>query len=185
MEDAKIVDLQVIEVVQNGQKRSFGRPLALTARCFIRICRAIEEGTTASDACRLEGVTYQIFRKRVGQYASCRRRLAKAEEIRQHFLREYHIANITQHSRRSVIASMWWLERNYPNEFALRTVVRDTNNSAEPLVCERISIEQLVENARLAKQIADTPPPGLSGAPAGQNGVEGIQGSNPSTAFNQ
>jgi hypothetical protein len=130
-------------------------------------------------------VTYTIFRTRVGQYASCRRRLAKAEEIRKSLLREYHIANILQHSKRSVIASMWWLERNYPNEFALRTVVRDTNTSAEPLVCERISIEQLVENARLAKQIADNPPPGLSGAPLGQNGVEGIQGSNPSTAFNQ
>jgi hypothetical protein len=75
------------------------------------------------------------------------------------------MANILQHSKRSVIASTWWLERNYPNEFALRTAVRDTNNSAEPLVCERMSIQQLVENARLAKQIADNPPPGLSGAP--------------------
>ena len=75
---------------------------------------------------------------------------------------------------------MWWLERNYPNEFALRTVVRDNNNTAERLICERISVEQLVENARLAKQIADNPPPGLSGAPAGQNGVEEIHGSNPS-----
>jgi len=84
------------------------------------------------------------------------------------------MANILQHSKRSVIASTWWLERNYPNEFALRTVVRDTNNSAEPLVCERMSIQRLVENARLAKQIADNPPPGLSGAPPDQNWVEGM-----------
>jgi hypothetical protein len=80
---------------------------------------------------------------------------------------------------------MWWLERNYPNEFALRTVVRDTRNSAEPLVCERISIEQLVENARLAKQIADNPPPGLVGGANGQNVEQETQGSNPSAPVGQ
>jgi hypothetical protein len=111
--------------------------------------------------------------------------LSQAEEVRKNLLRELHIENITQHSKRSVISRMWWLERNYPNEFALRTVVRDTDHSAEPLICERISIEQLVENARLARQIADNPPPGLSGAAASQNGVEEIQGSNPCTPMDR
>ena len=131
----RIIDLEGVEIIETSQKRLGGRPWALTARCFIRICRLIEKGGSAAEACRAEGVDYSGFRKRVNQYASCRRRLAKAEEVRKSLLREYHIANITQHSKSSVMASMWWLERNYPNEFALRTVVRDTNTSAEPLVC--------------------------------------------------
>jgi hypothetical protein len=76
-----------------------------------------------SEACRREVVTYRLFRMHVQRSPKYARRLKQAEEVREHFLREFHIANITQHSHKNVAASMFWLERRYPNEFALRTVI--------------------------------------------------------------
>jgi hypothetical protein len=78
-------------------------------------------------------------------------RLKEAEEMREEFLGELHIANVRKHAPRNVLASLWWLERKYPNEFALRTVNR--NISSHELVLDRVSPEQLVEDIRLAKEV--------------------------------
>lgn len=51
---------------------------------------------------------------------------------------------------------MFWLERRYPNEFALRVVNRQIN-SQEP-VLDRVSPEQLIEDIRLAKEVAKERP---------------------------
>jgi len=87
--------------------------------------------------------------------------------VREHFLREFYIANITHHSLKNVAASMLWLERRYPNEFALRTVVRDTVEAEARAVFDKISMEQLIENVRLAAEIAANPPSGLAAPPPG------------------
>jgi hypothetical protein len=157
-EEDKIIDLAVVRIEPNRG----GRPLFFTARTFIRVCRWIEEGHSAAEACRMEGVTYALFRKRVGQYPSFRRRLREAEEIREHFLREFHMANVLKHSAKNVAASMFWLERRYPNEFALKTVSRDSAQTEQLALCDKISLEQLVANAKLAAEIAPNPPSGLA-----------------------
>ena len=54
---------------------------------------------------------------------------------------------------KNVAASMFWLERRYPAEFALRVVNRQFNNQ-EP-VLDRVSPEQLIEDIRLAQQVAN------------------------------
>jgi hypothetical protein len=167
--EGEIIELSVVRAAPRADRR--GIPLILSARCFIRICRWIEEGRSAVESCRMEGVTYALFRKRVGQYASFRRRLREAEEVREHFLREFHIANITQHSAKTVAASMFWLERKYPNEFSLRSVIREEVNSAAQEVFGKISLEQLIENARLAKEVAENPPPGLLIPPNQSNSI--------------
>ena len=56
---------------------------------------------------------------------------------------------------------MFWLESRYPSEFALKTVSRDSAQTEQLALCDKISIEQLVANARLAAEIAANPPPGL------------------------
>ena len=157
-ENGEVLELKV---VRSAGPSHPGRPRFLDARRFIRICRLIEQGESATEACRQELVTYQIFRKRVGQLPKYARRLRQAEEVREHLLREFHIANITRHSVRNVAASMFWLERRYPNEFALRTVIRDAVEAEARAVFDKISFEQLVENARLAAEIAANQPPGL------------------------
>jgi hypothetical protein len=157
-EDRDTIELEVVRI---DGRRNNRRPLFLDARRFIRICHWIEQGESASEACRREFVTYQIFRKRVGQFPKYQRRLKQAEEVREHFLREFHIANVTRHSVKSVLASLWWLERRYPNEFALKTVSRDSAQMEQQALCDKISLEQLVANAKLAAEIAANPPRGL------------------------
>ena len=81
--------------------------------------------------------------------------------MREHFLREFHIANITKHAAKNVAASMFWLERRYPNEFVLKTVSRDSAQTEQQALCDKISLEQLIENAKLAAEVAANPPPAL------------------------
>ena len=142
-----------LEVVRSDEARPPWRPLVLNARRFIRICQIIERGESASEACRRELVTYRLFRMHVTRNSKYQRRLKEAEEVREHFLREFHIANITKHATKTVAASMFWLERRYPAEFALRVVNRQIN-SQEP-VLDRVSPEQLIEDIRLVQQVAN------------------------------
>jgi hypothetical protein len=162
--DGQILELKVVRSYEFGSHRT-GRPLKLTARCFIRICHLVERGESITNACEIELVTWRTFRNHVLRNPKYQRRLKEAEEIREHFLKEFHIANISKHSVKNVVASMWWLERRYPNEFALRSVIREEVNSAAQEVFGKISLEQLIENARLAKEVAANPPPGLLMAP--------------------
>jgi hypothetical protein len=108
-----------LEVVRDVGR---GRPLFLNARRFIRICRWIEQGESFSEACRLELVCYRSFRLHVSRNDRYQERLKRGEAAREDFLREYYIANVRKHAPRNVIASLWWLERRYPNQFALRNV---------------------------------------------------------------
>jgi hypothetical protein len=126
LDEAKDVQLEVVRDVG-------GRPLFLNARRFIKICRWIEQGESASEACRLELVHYTGFRRHVKANAKYQRRLKQAEETREEFLREYHIANIRKHAPRNVLASLWWLERRYPNQFALRNVIRNEGVADQPI----------------------------------------------------
>jgi hypothetical protein len=128
-----------------------GRPLFLTARRFIKVCKWIEQGESFSEACRLELVHYTGFRRHVRLNPKYQCRHKEAEETREEFLREYHIANIRKHAPRNVLASLWWLERRYPSQFALRNVHRG-EGSADQLVGDRIPEEQLRRYAGLINQ---------------------------------
>jgi hypothetical protein len=140
-DESKDVQLEVVRDVG-------GRPLFLTARRFIRICRLIENGESVPVACRLELVSYTNFRRHVKLNAKYRRRLQEAMETREEFLRELHVANIRQHAPRNVLASLWWLERRYPNQFALRNVQR-TEGIAEQPIGDKIDEGQLRRYAAL------------------------------------
>jgi hypothetical protein len=94
-EDRRTLELVV---VRTDEPLRSGRPLFLNARRFIRICHLIEQGESASEACRRECVTYRNFRLHVSRSTKYQRRLKQAVEVREHFLREFHIANITKHA---------------------------------------------------------------------------------------
>ena len=123
LDEAKEAQLEVVRDIDRG------RPLFLTARRFIKVCKWIEQGESFSEACRLELVHYTGFRRHVRLNPKYQRRLKEAEETREEFLREYHIANIRKHAPRNVLASLWWLERRYPNQFALRNVNRSEDST--------------------------------------------------------
>jgi hypothetical protein len=142
LDEAKEAQLEVVRDVDRG------RPLFLTARRFIKVCKWIEQGESFSEACRLELVHYTGFRRHVRLNPKYQRRLKEAEETREEFLREYHIANIRKHAPRNVLASLWWLERRYPNQFALRSVNRSEGSNDLP-VGDKVSEEQLRRYAAL------------------------------------
>jgi hypothetical protein len=145
-DEAKEAQLEVVRDVG-------GRPLFLTPKRFIKICRWIEQGESASEACRLELVTYQGFRQHVKRSPKYQRRLKEAEETREEFLREYHIADIRKHAPRNVLASLWWLERRFPSQFALRTVNRNLNSIDQP-IGDQVPEERLREYGRQMLEFA-------------------------------
>jgi hypothetical protein len=120
-----------LEVVRPDSPHSLGRPLFLTPRRFLRICHAIEKGGAASAACQRELVSYRNFRRHVALNPRYARRLREAEEVRDHFLLEFHIANVARHAKENLSASLWWLEHRHPNMFALRPVVRTNPDDKE------------------------------------------------------
>src|ERR1700716_2955669 len=94
LDEAKEAQLEVVLDVDRG------RPLFLTARRFIKVCKWIEQGESFSEACRLELVHYTGFRRHVRLNPKYQRRLKEAEETREEFLREYHIAHTFGNTRR-------------------------------------------------------------------------------------
>jgi ADP-ribose pyrophosphatase YjhB (NUDIX family) len=136
----------------------------LTARRFIKICRWIELGESASEACRRELVAYCTFRFRVVQFPAFARRLKRAEEVRESLLKEFHMANVKQHAPKNLLASLWWLERRFPSEFALKNVARPEPAEAE--VEDPIPAEVLASHRRLLLELAreDQPPEPLDTA---------------------
>jgi hypothetical protein len=109
-----------------------GRPLFLDARRFVRICKWIEAGNSASEGCRRELTTYANFRRHINRNPKYAKRLREAEQVRESFLREYHIANITKHAEKNVAASMFWLSHRFPGEFSLKVVSRSDPGQDEP-----------------------------------------------------
>lgn len=151
-DDIKEVELTVVHRVGDGTPGP-GRRLYLNPRRFIRICHLIEDGASASGACRQEGVTYPNFRRRVMRFPSWQRRLKDAEFVREHWMTEFHIGNILHHAPRNVITSLWWLERTNPAKYALRKV--DRNESAEAMVGDRIPADRLAEYGRFMLELAE------------------------------
>jgi predicted transcriptional regulator with HTH domain len=78
--------------------------------------------------------------------------------VRESFLREFHIANIVKHAPKNVLASLWWLERRYPGEFALKNVHRPTENKKDELMVRMITETELIEMAKRAERIAKEAP---------------------------
>jgi hypothetical protein len=155
-----------IEVVREG----FGRPLFLTPKRFLRICRHIEQGESISEACRLELVHYTGFRRHVKRNPKYQRRLKQAEETREEFLREYHIANVRKHAPRNVLASLWWLERRFPNQFALKPVHRE-NSEQERAHYDTLTKEQLIALLAASKTVEAEAPKGFNQPAQLENGT--------------
>ena len=142
-----------LEVVRSDERHVGGRPLFLNARRFVRICRRVESGESIPKACQYELVSYRNFRRHVVLNPQYQRRLKEALQTREQFLREFHIANIAQHAEKNVSASMFWLERRYPAEFALKTVNR-VDLSQEKEVEEKPPGEVLARHRALLLELA-------------------------------
>jgi hypothetical protein len=157
-EQSEILEL---EVVRLDDKKRTGRPLKLTDARFRRMLSLICEGHTNTAACRIEGITYTTWREHIQHKPQWRAELGEAEKTRDEVWRDHALEMIKSAMPKNWQAAMTYLERKYPNAWALRSVNRDAGDIAEQPLCDKISLTQLAENARLAAEIAANPPPGL------------------------
>jgi hypothetical protein len=166
-EPAAAIDFEVVKETPERQAapsipaKKKGRPLRLTEPRFHRMLALIREGNTNTAACRIEGITYQSWRQHIHQKPEWRAELAIAEQIRDEVWRDHALEMVKNAMPKNWVAAMTFLERKWPNEFALKTVVRNLN-STEAQVFDRVSQAELAENARIAAAAALNPPPGLA-----------------------
>jgi hypothetical protein len=139
----------------NGAK-SNGRPKKMTARLFIKICRQIEMGGVETAVCEAEGVQYATMWLHCSRKPNWKQRLEKAREIRKDAWHEMHVQNVMMQAPKNVAASLWFLERAFPEKYALRTVQRSI--TSHELVMDRVSPEQLIEDIKLAREVAGERP---------------------------
>jgi hypothetical protein len=129
-----------------------GRPLFLTPKRFLKICHLIEKGESATEACRQQLVTFSLFRAHVTRNPKYQKRLRRAEKVREEFLHEWHMANVRKHAPKTVIASLWWLERTRPDRYAIRQFSRIPEGNGEQVIGDKVSESDL---KRYAEQMAD------------------------------
>jgi hypothetical protein len=135
----------------------------LTIRVFLRVCHNIERGVSIPSACQLEGISYRNFRRRVAGSARLQERLREAETVRFNLRHEEMLQIITEAASKSWMAAGWWLERNLPARYSLaRGVIRDSGDVEQQPLCDKVSLEELIEMAKIAAEIAANPPPGLA-----------------------
>jgi hypothetical protein len=145
-------EFRELEVVLVDDVKPTGRPLKLTSARFRRMLALIREGHTNSAACRIEGITYVTWRSHIQRKPEWRAELAEAEKVRDEVWRDYALEMVKSAMPKNWQAAMTYLERRHPGEFALRVVNRQIN-SQEP-VLDRVTPEQLIEDVRLAQEVA-------------------------------
>jgi hypothetical protein len=149
---SEAIELQVVPRIGTGLAGP-GRPLFLTPRRFIGICKMVEAGARVTQACRESLVSYAGFRNHVARNPKYQKRLSKAEKIRDEVWKDYALEMIKQAMPKNWVAAMTYCERVYPNEFALRAVHRD-NASADQPIGNEIPAERLAAYGQLMLEMA-------------------------------
>ena len=148
---SEAIELQVVPRIGAGLAGP-GRPLFLTPRRFLVICKMVEAGERVTQACRNALVSYAGFRSHVARNPLYQKRLRKAEKIRDEVWRDYALQMVKDAMPRNWIAAMTFLERRYPAEFSLRPVTRP-DDASEKQVAD-IPAEQLARHRALMLQLA-------------------------------
>jgi hypothetical protein len=137
-----------------------GRPAKLSTRLFVELCRRIELGKSVLDGCFELGISYKTVWVHVNRRPAFARRYRQAQEIAKAREREEDLKRLGEAVKEDWRVSAWRLERRWPAEFALRRVDRDDPQAAQP-VGDRVPLETLIEDARIAAEVAQQRPPGL------------------------
>lgn len=153
-DDIKREELE-LQVVPYTFGRGPGRPLFLTARRFIMICKMIEKGISTTQACRQALVSYAGFRSHVVRNSKYQRRLQAAELCRDHVYRAEALDSIRSAFAKNWPAAMTFLERKWPGEFSLRRVDRSELDDDQQLIGDRIPAQRLAQYGALMLEVAE------------------------------
>jgi hypothetical protein len=145
-------EIRELEVVLLDDKKRTGRPLKLTEARFRRLLGLIREGHTNSAACRIEGLHYTTWRDHIQQKPEWRALVAEAEKVRDEVWRDHALEMIKSAMPKNWQAAMTYLERKYPNAWALRNFVRP--DPSAPTAEEELPAEVLSRHHALMLQLA-------------------------------
>jgi hypothetical protein len=171
--------LEIDAIIKGGNgnlpRHPGGRPVKLTVERFLRICALVERGITNTQACQAEGINYSGFRSHVRRKPWWAKRFQHADQIRDEYLRDFHLANVTKDAkgyqdgetfvRGSWAASAWILERKFPQLFALRYTQHRTGDNAEKPQYAELTREQLLASIARAKELEAEAPVGWQPLP--------------------
>lgn len=148
-----------LELVDKPPRRNPWRPTTLTVRAFVKICHHIERGFSIPNACDVEAISYRNFRHRVSRSPRLEKRLKEAEAVRFELRHEQAMATIMLAGEKSWPAHAWWAERNLPELYALKTVIRANDNHEKPIYAE-LTRDQLMASIARAKELEAEAPVG-------------------------
>jgi hypothetical protein len=155
-EEAVATEFEVVRDVSTTVAKR-GRPRFLTTARFESICKLVEEGATNVAACRQMLVSYPRFRAVVNDNSKYQDRLKEATKIREEVWRDHALEMVRNAMPKSWIAAMTYLERRFPSEFSLKTVVRSEGDTAKASY-QLLTKEQLVALVEAEKAaLAETP----------------------------
>jgi len=160
LDQTKEVEFQFVREPVEFKPSQNGRPAKLSTRLFIELCRQIEFGKSVLDGCFELGISYKTVWVHINRRPAFARRYRQAQEIAKAREREEDLKRLGQAVQEDWRVAAWRLERRWPAEFALRRVDRDDPQAAQP-VGDRVPFETLIEDARIAAEVALQRPPGL------------------------
>jgi hypothetical protein len=120
--ETKRIDLQLVD---KPARRNPWRPTTLTKRKFLQVVHRIEQGASATCACELESISYRNFRTRVAGSVRLTQRVREVEAVRLAARHEIALASIMEAGHQSWMAHAWFLERVWPEKYALKSVERE------------------------------------------------------------
>jgi hypothetical protein len=164
------VEVRELEVVRLDEKKKAGRPIKLTEARFRRMLQLIRDGNTNSAVCRIEGVDYATWRFHIQHKPEWRAELAEAEKVRDEVWRDHALEMVKSAMPKNWQAAMTYLERKYPNEFALRTVIRSTDSNGKAAYSE-LTKEQLLALIEASKVVEAEAPKGFNQPGQLENGT--------------
>ena len=168
-EEITTPEFVVVSRINKPRRKKTGRPLRLTPRVFIRICRLVERGFAVTQACEAESISYSVFRFRCSENPRLEKSIQKAVQVRFDRRHEEALASIIKAGERSWLAHAWILERTMPHLYALKTVVRNEGGNTERAGYSMLSREQLLailEAERVVEAERPRPPELADSAPS-------------------
>jgi hypothetical protein len=121
---AKRVDFEVVRPAYKPRGNPRGQTRRLTLRAFIRIAHLIEQGWAITKACESESITNSLFRLRCSENPRLERRIKEATAVRFQRRHEEAVESVMRAGEKDWTAHAWWLERNLPQLYSLKSVDR-------------------------------------------------------------
>lgn len=82
------------------------------------ICKRLREKKGRVTAVSMAGIDYQTFINWMDSKPEFKKKVEQAEKDGNEYGREYAISCIFRNMQKNWTAAAWWIERNYPSEFA-------------------------------------------------------------------